>query len=188
MFWWLVYSSITFFFLSYFVKPLNNLMTLFLRLNEGLAGRDYFWDLSINIIKENPWFGMGPGAYKYEMYNYFPVLLDSWKGAVLTEVHAVTGGSNASHNFFLLFFSDMGILGLFSSILLFVLIYSIGIPLLKVFKNKNELNYIITLSVLAIGSGLFIRAFFENIGLITYGYITVDLPFWICFAIIIHFY
>ena len=171
-----------------FYTPLQSLISLLLRLDEGVAGRGVFWDLSINIIKANPWFGIGPGAYKYEMYNYIPVLLNSWYGGVLTEVYNVTGGSNASHNFFLFYFSDMGIFGLLSTFFLFIVFFSIGFPSLKVLRETEELNFIITLSILSIGAGLFVRAFFESIGLITYGYITIDLSFWICFIIIIHFY
>ena len=185
---WLLASAGAVGLLFVFIKPLNNLISLLLRFDEGVAGRGIFWDVSLNIIKTHPLFGIGPGGYKFEMFNYFPVLIKSWYGAVLTEVYNVTGGSNSSHNFFLFYFSDMGILGFIAAISLFVLLFYIGIKLLKVFRNSNEFNFIITLSVISIGAGLFARAFFESIGLITYGYITTDLPFWICFIIIIHFY
>jgi O-antigen ligase len=97
---------------------MNDMVSLMLRFEEGVAGRNIFWNLSANIIRDNIWLGLGPGAYKYEMFNYMPVILDSWHGSVLMKIHSITDGSNASHNFFLFFFSDMGIFGLFSAVLL----------------------------------------------------------------------
>jgi hypothetical protein len=40
----------------------------------------------------------------------------------------------------------------------------------------------------AIGAGLFIRGFFEGINLITFGWITMDLPFWLVFASLIYYF
>jgi O-antigen ligase len=169
-----------------FIQPINNLITLLLRLEEGVASRDVFWKLSWNIISDNTIFGLGPGSFKYEVINYIPVLLGSWHGSMITRINEITGGSNSSHNFFLVFFSDMGILGLLSAVLLPVIFYSVGIPLLKKFKEVNQSYYVISSGIIAVGTGLFVRAFFEGLGLINYGYITTDLPFWICFIILIH--
>jgi hypothetical protein len=44
------------------------------------------------------------------------------------------------------------------------------------------------LGIIAAGIGLFFRGLFEAIGLIFYGYITADLPFWILFGILIFIY
>jgi hypothetical protein len=52
----------------------------------------------------------------------------------------------------------------------------------------TEKIYFIILGIIAAGIGLFIRGSFEAIGLIFYGYITADLPFWILFSIVIFTY
>jgi hypothetical protein len=55
-------------------------------------------------------------------------------------------------------------------------------------KRGSEKIYFIILGTIAVGIGLFIRGLFEAIGLIYYGYITADLPFWILFGILIFIY
>ncbi len=184
---WLLIPGGIILLLFYFYEPISSLFELLTRVDEGLAGREIFWNLAINIIKQNPILGIGPGAYQYEAYNYFPVLLDSWHGQTISHILRLTGGSNASHSIFLVYFSDMGILGLTAALMLPVVFYKISIPVLGKFKNVDEFKYIFTVSVLAMGSGDIIRAFFEP-ALINYGYITADLPFWMFFAIICHFY
>jgi len=52
----------------------------------------------------------------------------------------------------------------------------------------TEKFYFIILGIIAVGIGLFERGLFETIGLIFYGYIIVNLPFWILFSIIIFTY
>jgi len=48
----------------------------------------------------------------------------------------------------------------------------------------TEKFYFIILGIIAVGIGLFKRGLFEAIGLIFYGYITTDLPFWILYSIL----
>ena len=55
-------------------------------------------------------------------------------------------------------------------------------------KSGSEKIYFIILGIIAVGIALFIRGLFEAIGLIYYGYITADLPFWILFSILIFIY
>lgn len=55
-------------------------------------------------------------------------------------------------------------------------------------KSGSEKIYFIILGIIAVGIALFIRGLFEAIGLIYYGYITADLPFWILFGIFIFTY
>jgi O-antigen ligase len=64
----------------FLIQPLTNFLDLALRLDEGLSQRDHFWQLAFNIIKSHPVLGIGPGAYQYEEFNYFPVLFSSWMG------------------------------------------------------------------------------------------------------------
>ncbi len=66
-----------------FYQPLNELLTTFLRIESGMSARDYLWQMSMDMIKDNPVFGIGPGAYQYEMLNYFPYMLNDWWGKLL---------------------------------------------------------------------------------------------------------
>lgn len=45
-----------------FNDSIQNTLSFIFRIERGVTGRDYLWDLSINIIKDNPIFGLGPGA------------------------------------------------------------------------------------------------------------------------------
>ena len=91
------------FLLYLFVDPLNEFISVVLRVERGLTRRDYLWQISTGIIKDNFWFGVGPGSWGKEMFNYFPVLLNSFKGKLFIQLYEQTGGFNNSHNFYLEF-------------------------------------------------------------------------------------
>ena len=56
-------------------------------------------------------------------------------------------------------------------------------------KNlHSRKSYYLVVGIFSLGIGMLIRSFFESTGLLSHGWITRDLPFWICFAVIIHFY
>jgi O-antigen ligase len=168
-------------------EPLGSLSSLLFRLESGLANRDHLWTQSLNIIKDHPLFGIGPGAFKYEMFNYFPVMLNSWEGELFVELYNMTGGTNVSHNFFLFFFSEMGILGLITAFTLPLIFFRIGIKTLK--KHNNlERRYYFIVTLIVIGIAIFVRSFVENIGVLNYGRITADLPFWLVFSSLVYYY
>ena len=80
-----------------------------------------------------------------------------------------------AHNFYLFFWSDLGILGLFTSILLPILFFKLGKKAVKKTKEINNNYYLLSLGIIAAGIGLFIRALFEWGNLISYGSIKIDL-------------
>ena len=55
-------------------------------------------------------------------------------------------------------------------------------------KKISRDSYIISIAITGIGIGFLFRAFFEVTGLLYYGYITTDLPFWLLFGILVHIY
>ena len=171
-----------------FFEPLGNLASVLFRVGRGVTGRDYLWGISLDIIKENPIFGLGPGAYKYEMFKYFPVMLNSWVGGMFVELYEMTNGANLSHNFFLFFFSEMGIFGLITALALPVIFFMIGIRTIIAYKNGMVYQYYLIVSLFSIGAAMFVRSMAESIGLLYYGAITADLPFWIMFGCLIYFY
>ena len=171
-----------------FYQPLNDLLTTFLRIESGMSARDYLWQMSMDMIKENTFFGIGPGAYPYEMLNYFPYMLDNWWGKFVIYLSEVSGGANLSHNYFLTFFTDMGILGLLTAIALPVAYFRIGIKTIKKFKGGSVNNYYLIIGLFAAGSSIILRNFFNGIGLLYVGGLQTDLPFWLIFGSLIYFY
>lgn len=171
-----------------FIEPLNQTISLFLRINEGLTERERIWEMSFNIIRDNPLFGLGPGVYKYEFFNYFPYMLSDWWGKLLIYYHELSDGVNFSHNYFLVLFTEMGILGLVAAIVLPVIYFSIGIRTLKKYRKRTEEKYYLIVALFATGTSIIVRNFFNSIGLLYLGGLTGDLPFWLIFSSLIYFY
>lgn len=172
---------------AFFLSPWGEFIIAILRLDHGLSLRDNLWMLSIEMIKHNFIFGVGPGAWGKEMFNYFPVMLDSYAGKMFSNLYTVTGGINNSHNFYLAFFSDMGIFGLICSIALPIVYFKLCYKTIRKIKQKDNKIYLLILSASAMGVGMFIRGFIEEISLISYR-LSVDIPFWTIFAIVIWVY
>ena len=166
------------------LPPLNEFFTLFLRVQDGISYREYLWRLAFDIIDHNWAFGIGPGAYGQVMFKYFPVMLDSWQGIVFTNLFNVTNAGNVSHNFYLGFFAELGILGLITSLLLPSVFFCISYKTIRWYKKAEKNYYYLTIGITSVGLGLFIRANLDNVSIITNGYLTTDLPFWIVFSIL----
>lgn len=149
--------------------------------------RYILWDMSFKIFKDNPIFGIGPGMFNYYMYPYLTVLLGSWSEGQIYYLytHAPLG---SSHSFLLMKLSELGLFGFVSGIALFVIYLKIGFKIIKEVKIVDYEYYIFSVSAVGIGIGLFYRSLFESTGLLTNGWITRDLPFWIIFMIMIFIY
>lgn len=163
-----------------FNDSIQNILSFIFRIERGVTGRDYLWDLSINIIKDNPIFGLGPGAYKYEAFNYFPLLFTSWTGEMLIKTFTEANGVNLSHNFFLFLFSELGVLGLVAAIYIVIIFLSFS-KIVKFINDKTSNSYYLVVALLCIGISEFVRAMFESIGILFFGVISSDLPFWLVF-------
>ena len=151
-------------------EPFGNVASLLLRLERGLTGREFIWDISASIIKDNPVFGIGVGAFKLEMFNYFPIMFDSWVGQELIKLHEITGaGSNLSHNFFLGFYTDMGILGLLTAVTFAIIYFRIGIKTINIYKRKTSKDYYFIVALFLGGATMFARALVDNVGVISHG-------------------
>lgn len=174
--------------LFFLIEPLHDSISLLFKIKIGLSQRDYFWEMAFNVIKDNPIIGIGPGSFSYEVFNYSPVLLDSWAGRVIIDLYMATEGENPSHNIFLKFVSDMGIPGIVSILYFTLLYFKIVKRTLTKARVGNQEYYLIILAISAAAGSLFIRGLFDSIGIVTYGIIVSDLPFWLWFSIIIFFY
>lgn len=170
------------------IEPLSEIATFLFRVNEGASTRDFIWSMSTDIIKANTLFGIGPGNYKYEMFNYYPFMLDNWYGKLYIYFYEVTGGANLSHNIFLVFFTEMGILGFLTCLLLPVVYLRIGIKTIHKFKNEKPSTYYFIVGLFAAGCSIIFRNLFNSIGLLYVGGIYTDLPFWLIFSSLIFFY
>jgi O-antigen ligase len=187
-FYQLLFSITLIVLLFVFYTPLNELLTTLLRIESGMSARDYVWKMSIDMIKDNTIFGIGPGAYQNEMLNYFPYMLNDWWGKIFIYYQEVTDGANLSHNFFLTFFTDLGILGILTAITLPVVYFRIGIKTIRKYKNGSPETYYLIIALFAAGISVIVRNLFNSIGLIYVGGIHTDLPFWIIFSSLIYFY
>jgi len=186
-FYFIIVSLIVLVLMFITYEPLGNLASILFRVERGTTGRDYLWAISLDIIKDHPLFGIGPGAYKYEMFKYFPVMLESWMGGLFVDLYETTGGANLSHNFFLFLFSDLGIPGLLTSLALPIVFFKIGTKTLKKYKLGKKDTYYLIVALFAVGTAMFVRGFVESIGLLYYGAITTDLPFWLVFISLIYY-
>ena len=164
----------------FFNETIYDYLSFFFRIERGVTGRDYLWELSINIIKDNPLFGLGPGGYKYEMFNYFPVMMDSWIGELFKKTYEITDGANLSHSYYLFMFSELGIFGFIASLFLLILFLRF-VKIISWIKDKTSGSYYMVVALLAIGFSEFVRGIVESIGILYYGAITADLPFWLVF-------
>ncbi len=169
-------------------EPLFEFAKVVFRLEFGMSQRNHLWNLAVNIINVNPILGIGPGAYRYVEFNYFPVLLNSWVGHYLTDLNLATGGANNSHNLLLKFATDMGIPGIISVFYLLIVFFNIAIQTIKKAVNGRQELYLVVLALSAALGSMFIRNIFDSIGILTYGYLTNDLPFWLLFGVLIFFY
>lgn len=170
------------------VPKLNELISFYLRFDSGLTYRQDLWEISYGIFKDYPFTGIGPGNYTEVMLKYFPLMFDSWKSEIIFSMMDVTYGSNLSHNFYIAMLSDLGILGIISAIYLTFIFFSLNMNILNYFKEENKkLDYYLIVGAFAGGVGIFIRSFFEGIGIMTYGWIKMDLPFWLLFIVILFF-
>jgi O-antigen ligase len=118
---------------------------------------------------------------------YFFVYAPS-KTISLFDSDVINIGRPHPHNFFLYFFAENGILGLLTAIAFFSLFFFLGVKAMKLTAKANIDYFVLSTVITGIGIGIFFRSFIEVTGYLTYGYITLDLPFWLMFAIIIYIY
>ena len=170
-----------------FIKPFSEYVDLYFRVERLTSGRDWIWETMVNIIKNNPVLGVGPAATRFEIFKNLPFMLGSPAEKYLLHYYYQIEFGHA-HNFYLFFLTDMGILGLFTSLFLPYVFISIGFKTMKKFKNVNKEFYWLSTGITAAGIGLFIRGLFEWGNLISYGTLESDLPFWIIFIILIYLY
>lgn len=181
--------SLTVFILAVlFIPPVNEFFSFFLRFEKFLNIRDHLWTMSWETIKANPFFGAGPDQFKDFFFKYITAPSGSYAEFMIKRLYTDAGDTGLSHNFFIFRTTELGIPGLITALWLPGLFIYFGIKVAEKLRIVDWNGFVLVTGALSVGIGLFARGFFESIGLLTHGWLMVDLPFWICFMIILFYY
>lgn len=179
----LTLSLIIIFIILFIMLPeVSNIINLYLRW-DTLGDREKYWQIGISMIKDHSIFGVGADVFdkyftSYASYSH----LQSFK------ITSNVFGKPHPHNFFLFFTAENGVLGFITAISLFIMFLSLALKTLKKSKYISRDYYVLSTLITAVGIGIFFRSFIEISGVLTYGYINKDLPFWILMVILVHIY
>jgi O-antigen ligase len=168
----------TFLGLYLFIPAIESIVDLYLRI-DTINQRDLFWQSGVDVISQNPILGVGPRAFHHYFFTYAPSYVSDFLAMDLWSYRPTP------HNLFLMFWAETGISGVLVIIFLFVLLFYYSIRCLVISKKTHFEYFVISAAVLGLGCGLFFRSFFEISGILHYGFITTDLPFWLIFIIIL---
>jgi len=166
----------------YFLLPTQKYVDMYFRLERISTGRDFILSSMWNVIKSNWLFGSGPAGSKYEMYKEIPYMLGSMEELYLRHHYDQIEFGHA-HNFYLFFLSDLGIFGFILSLALPFIFLKISLQTISLLQKEKGENYYLALGITAFGIAMFVRGIFEWAGILSYGTIGYDLPFWILFSI-----
>lgn len=174
---YLVYMLLLFFIVVpfIFIEPIWTWVELYLRVEKISTGRDLIWKTLLNIPWKYYLLGMGPGATQYYMWNYIPFHFGSPE-QLWMDYYFKKAEYGHAHNFYLFYLSDLGILGLSSAFYIVGAFFSY-VKKIDFWENKKYRIYGYGLATS--GIAIFIRSIFEWSGILSYGGIGVDLPFWI---------
>lgn len=178
--WGTVISSVLF----YIFNEIFDILNLFFRTERVFENTRYIlWDLTWNMIEKNYLFGTGPGVPKLTWTRYTNVIFDTWTGDQVMWVFE-KGGLGHSHNFLLFRWAELGLLGLLTSVWLYIFFPYYGFKVLKSFMIERAELLPMAALVLAIVLGMFIRSVFEATGILSHGWISRDLPLWLFLLIL----
>jgi len=168
----------------FILLPFQEYIDLYFRFEKISTGRDFILSTTWNVIKDNWIFGAGPASTRFEMYKNMPYMFGTSAELFLRHHYAQIEFGHA-HNFYLFFFSDLGIMGFLLSLALPFLFLKISFQTISLLQKEKKELYYLSIGITAFGVSMFVRAIFEWAGLISYGTIGYDLPFWLLFGIII---
>jgi hypothetical protein len=171
-------------FLLFLIPSINEFITILLRL-EARSIRPYLWDSGYQLFLNDWLTGVGPELYKNYSFTYLP--------SAVINLLVDTGNLSAEkvlspHNYVLLMASENGILGIFSVLSLYLLYFYLNIKAMIFYKSSNKDLYYMMITFFAAGIGIFWRSFFEISGIMNYGYMATDLPFWILMIVMIYLF
>jgi len=155
---------------------------LFLR-PDRVGTREQLWLSGLEIISNNIFIGAGAETFEKLFYTN----ASSEIIALLSSAQS-TGGTPHPHNLFIYFWAENGLPGLLVVVFFFFLYFSLSKQLIKGLKDYSDSFAMLKIAMLSIGFGVSARAFFEITGVITYGFITRDLPLWIIIMIMVYLF
>ncbi|MDP3147687.1 MAG: O-antigen ligase family protein [Ignavibacteria bacterium] len=168
-------------FLILLLPTTSEVISLYFRTGRIFANTRYLiWQIAFSIISSNLFFGIGPGMFKYYMYPNLPVMLGSWNESQIAYVYKFSGGGQA-HNFFLMQTSELGVVGLVVTLLLIAYVLKTSFRLMQAVRCVSHQYYILSNIIFSIFIGLLVRSFFEATGILSNGWLSRDLPFWLLF-------
>ena len=113
------------------------------------------WSCAIEMFKERPIFGFGPGTYAFE---YAPFQ----EPENLTIISTNFGDMGNAHSEYLSALSETGAIGLLLFLVMIIVLFYQLVKLITTFKANNKRYYIITCGILFSLSTYFIHAFLNN--------------------------
>lgn|GEM_PF-952463 len=183
LFYKTIYSGLFVLFVILMIDPLRDFFLTVIRYERIFENiRGYYWQIGLDVFTHNPLFGVGPGMFEDNIYRFLPVRMNTFE-----EFQLFWARSGTAHNFFLYRLSEYGIIGIFNAIFFVGIIFNISSKVLREIGIKNKYYYIV-LGIRGMSYGLMLRALLETTGLLTNGWITRDLPFWLAFIILIYIY
>lgn len=147
---------------------------------DTISDRLVYWNMGLEIINDNPIFGIGADTFDKYFLNYSPSSTVQYFESKLMNL-----GKPHPHNFFIYFFAENGIFGLLTAIYFFIIFFYYSIVALKLSRELDLGLRVLIVAVFSLGFGIFVRSFFEVTGYLQYGFLTRDLPFWLLFAILL---
>lgn len=146
------------------------------------------WEFAYNVFRDHIFSGVGPGMFKYQLSTYLTVDMYSFDGAQIVGLFNLIDYGHA-HNFYLFTLSETGILG-FSGAVTLIGFYAVRSYRLN--KKGRELSQknpeVLGAAALAIIIGLLIRGMVDSAGMITYGWLTRDVMYWLLMFIVMNEY
>lgn len=124
-----------------------------LRIEDGVTYRTEIWAAAIEMVRESPVFGKGPGAFDKIKYYYMDIY-----------TRAIFGAKQefSSHNLFLLRASELGLMGAISVIIFWIASIIAIIKSVKIVRGTDLFPFFAGCS--AIFVGMIFRSFFESGG------------------------
>jgi len=166
----------------FLIPPIQNAIFILLRVDEG--SRLHLWGEGLRMFSDHFLTGVGPG-----MYGHFYVSYTSSFYIMLAEkLQQLYRGVPNPHNFIIAMAAENGIMGMITAISMFALYFFFAFKCIKGYKNIDRDYYVLSVVIFGIGLGVLENSFFEVMGIMSYGFITHDLPFWLTYIILIFMY
>lgn len=168
-----------------FIPPFNEYTLFLLRLESVSSNRDIITNSVLKVIENNFWFGSGVAGTKAELYKNIPFLFGTPEEFWIRK-HYYQIEYGHAHNFYLFFLSDLGLLGLIVSLLIVYYYFKIGNRVRRISQKFSRFHEQLSTVLVSLGLGMFVRGILEWGGILSYGMISLDLPFWLGFSILIY--